>query len=73
MIIRFSIELLPEILKYFSFASTFFFFFLCISLIRFLRLLIEKLQLPVYCLVDSDPYGMDILTTYRFGSMVRRI
>ncbi|PSR95558.1 Meiotic recombination protein like [Actinidia chinensis var. chinensis] len=36
---------------------------------RFLRLLIEKLSLPVYCLVDCDPYGFDILTTYRFGSM----
>lgn len=36
---------------------------------RFLRLLIEKLHLPVYCLVDCDPYGFDILTTYRFGSM----
>ncbi|KAK9089882.1 hypothetical protein Scep_028964 [Stephania cephalantha] len=38
---------------------------------RFLRLLVEKLQLPVYCLVDCDPYGFDILTTYRFGSMTR--
>nr|AHY99543.1 meiotic recombination protein [Carica papaya]ALX26988.1 meiotic recombination protein SPO11-1 [Carica papaya] len=36
---------------------------------RFLRLLVEKLHLPVYCLVDCDPYGFDILTTYRFGSM----
>ncbi|KAJ7014332.1 meiotic recombination protein SPO11-1 isoform X2 [Populus alba x Populus x berolinensis] len=36
---------------------------------RFLRLLVEKLCLPVYCLVDCDPYGFDILTTYRFGSM----
>ncbi|GFP80467.1 meiotic recombination protein spo11-1 [Phtheirospermum japonicum] len=36
---------------------------------RFLHLLIEKLRLPVYCLVDCDPYGIDILTTYRFGSM----
>ncbi|KAL4567276.1 hypothetical protein LXL04_022855 [Taraxacum kok-saghyz] len=36
---------------------------------RFLRLLIEELQLPAYCLVDCDPYGFDILTTYRFGSM----
>ncbi|CAI9088235.1 OLC1v1022514C1 [Oldenlandia corymbosa var. corymbosa] len=36
---------------------------------RFLRLLIEKLCLPAYCLVDCDPYGFDILTTYRFGSM----
>lgn len=40
---------------------------------RFLRLLIEKLCLPAYCLVDCDPYGFDILTTYRFGSMVRFI
>ncbi|KAK7276956.1 hypothetical protein RIF29_18105 [Crotalaria pallida] len=36
---------------------------------RFLRLLVEHLHLPVYCLVDCDPYGFDILTTYRFGSM----
>ncbi|KAB1203831.1 Meiotic recombination protein SPO11-1 [Morella rubra] len=36
---------------------------------RFLRLLIEKLRLPAYCLVDCDPYGFDILTTYHFGSM----
>ncbi|KAK4484761.1 hypothetical protein RD792_007355 [Penstemon davidsonii] len=36
---------------------------------RFLRLLVEKLRLPVYCLVDCDPYGIDILTTFRFGSM----
>ncbi|KAK3199974.1 hypothetical protein Dsin_023389 [Dipteronia sinensis] len=33
---------------------------------RFLRLLIETLCLPTYCLVDCDPYGFDILTTYRF-------
>ncbi|KAL2316653.1 hypothetical protein Fmac_030529 [Flemingia macrophylla] len=36
---------------------------------RFLRLLVENLRLPVYCLVDCDPFGFDILTTYRFGSM----
>ncbi|XP_078179888.1 spo11/DNA topoisomerase VI, subunit A protein isoform X1 [Carex rostrata] len=36
---------------------------------RFLQHLVEHLHLPVYCLVDSDPYGFDILTTYRFGSM----
>ncbi|XP_050218065.1 meiotic recombination protein SPO11-1 isoform X2 [Mercurialis annua] len=36
---------------------------------RFLRLLHENLCLPIYCLVDCDPYGFDILTTYRFGSM----
>ncbi|XP_039055643.1 meiotic recombination protein SPO11-1 [Hibiscus syriacus] len=36
---------------------------------RFLRLLVHKFCLPVYCLVDCDPYGFDILATYRFGSM----
>ncbi|KAM6579340.1 hypothetical protein CsatA_003114 [Cannabis sativa] len=36
---------------------------------RFLRLLIDTLHLPAYCLVDCDPYGFDILCTYRFGSM----
>ncbi|KAG9443487.1 hypothetical protein H6P81_014827 [Aristolochia fimbriata] len=36
---------------------------------RFLRLLVENLMLPVYCLVDCDPHGFDILATYRFGSM----
>ncbi|XP_031283736.1 meiotic recombination protein SPO11-1-like [Pistacia vera] len=41
-----------------------------ISTRRFLRLLMENLHLPAYCLVDCDPYGFDILTTYRFGSMV---
>ncbi|PHT77368.1 hypothetical protein T459_20890 [Capsicum annuum] len=35
----------------------------------FLHLLIDKLHLPVYCLVDCDPYGFDILTTYKFGSL----
>ncbi|CAN6470625.1 unnamed protein product [Victoria cruziana] len=36
---------------------------------RFLRLLIDELHLPAYCLVDCDPYGFEILMTYRFGSM----
>ncbi|XP_020583823.1 meiotic recombination protein SPO11-1 isoform X4 [Phalaenopsis equestris] len=36
---------------------------------RFLRLLVKELHLPAYCLVDFDPYGFDILTIYRFGSM----
>ncbi|KAF4391258.1 hypothetical protein G4B88_016568 [Cannabis sativa] len=40
---------------------------------RFLRLLIDTLHLPAYCLVDCDPYGFDILCTYRFGSMVRHL
>ncbi|XP_010534803.1 PREDICTED: meiotic recombination protein SPO11-1 isoform X2 [Tarenaya hassleriana] len=39
-----------------------------VSTRRFLRLLMEKLHLPVYCLVDCDPYGFEILATYRFGS-----
>ncbi|WOL02563.1 meiotic recombination protein SPO11-1 [Canna indica] len=40
-----------------------------VSTRRFLSHLVEKLCLPVYCLVDCDPYGFDILTIYRFGSM----
>lgn len=40
---------------------------------RFLRLLFETLRLPTFCLVDCDPYGFDILTTYRFGSLVRDV
>ncbi|KAM0929514.1 hypothetical protein ACQ4PT_001575 [Festuca glaucescens] len=36
---------------------------------RFLCYLVEQLRLPAYCLVDSDPYGFDILATYKFGSM----
>ncbi|MQM13410.1 hypothetical protein Taro_046335, partial [Colocasia esculenta] len=40
-----------------------------VSTRRFLRYLVEKLCLPVYCLVDCDPYGLDILMVYRFGSM----
>ncbi|KAJ7560559.1 hypothetical protein O6H91_04G135300 [Diphasiastrum complanatum] len=35
----------------------------------FLRLLVNALHLPVYGLVDADPYGLDILCTYRFGSL----
>ncbi|KAB2615399.1 meiotic recombination protein SPO11-1-like [Pyrus ussuriensis x Pyrus communis] len=38
---------------------------------RFLGLLVDTLHLPIYCLVDCDPYGFDILSIYRFGSMVR--
>ncbi|ONK67424.1 uncharacterized protein A4U43_C06F20110 [Asparagus officinalis] len=37
--------------------------------VLFLRHLVDQLQLPVFCLVDSDPYGFDILTIYRFGSL----
>ncbi|XP_062011194.1 meiotic recombination protein SPO11-1 isoform X1 [Rosa rugosa] len=40
-----------------------------ISTRRFLGLLVDTLHIPVYCLVDCDPYGFDILSTYRFGSL----
>ncbi|KAK9939796.1 hypothetical protein M0R45_016482 [Rubus argutus] len=40
-----------------------------ISTRRFLGLLVDTLHLPIYCLVDCDPYGFDILSTYRFGSL----
>ncbi|GAA0170283.1 endodeoxyribonuclease [Lithospermum erythrorhizon] len=40
-----------------------------VSTRRFLHLLVGKLHLPVYCLVDCDPYGFDILSIYRFGSL----
>ncbi|GLJ49442.1 hypothetical protein SUGI_1046990 [Cryptomeria japonica] len=40
-----------------------------VSTRRFLRLLINELNVPSFGLMDSDPYGFDILTTYRFGSM----
>ncbi|KAI5062070.1 hypothetical protein GOP47_0022609 [Adiantum capillus-veneris] len=35
----------------------------------FLRLLKDKLGLPVFGLVDGDPHGLDILLTYTFGSL----
>ncbi|GAA0141995.1 endodeoxyribonuclease [Lithospermum erythrorhizon] len=28
-----------------------------------------KIHLPAYCLVNCDPYGFDILSIYRFGSL----
>nr|CAB3493209.1 unnamed protein product [Digitaria exilis] len=34
------------------------------------RCIVITLHLPVYCLVDSDPYGFDILATYKFGSLI---
>jgi DNA topoisomerase VI subunit A len=36
----------------------------------FLRRLTDELHLPVYALMDGDPYGLDILSVYRFGSLV---
>ncbi|XP_024377836.1 meiotic recombination protein SPO11-1 [Physcomitrium patens] len=35
----------------------------------FLRRLVDQLHLPVYGLMDGDPYGLDILSIYRFGSL----
>ncbi|XP_076547715.1 meiotic W68 [Osmia lignaria lignaria] len=32
------------------------------------KLLAEKLGLPVYVVVDADPFGVDIMCVYRFGS-----
>ncbi|XP_014478934.1 PREDICTED: meiotic recombination protein SPO11 [Dinoponera quadriceps] len=34
------------------------------------RLLSDKLDLPVYIVVDADPFGVDIMLNYRFGSTV---
>uniref|UniRef100_A0A915I1K1 Topoisomerase 6 subunit A/Spo11 TOPRIM domain-containing protein n=1 Tax=Romanomermis culicivorax TaxID=13658 RepID=A0A915I1K1_ROMCU len=35
---------------------------------QMLQLLLDSLQIPMYVLVDGDPYGIDIYLTYRFGS-----
>ncbi|KAH7700035.1 CRE-SPO-11 protein [Aphelenchoides avenae] len=35
---------------------------------RFLRWLYERRPLPMFALVDADPYGIEILATYRYGS-----
>lgn len=35
----------------------------------FLRLLKDKLGLPIFALMDGDPHGLDILLTYTFGSL----
>ncbi|XP_078051345.1 meiotic W68 [Augochlora pura] len=32
------------------------------------KLLAERMALPVYALVDADPFGVDIMCVYRFGS-----
>ncbi|KAI4481968.1 hypothetical protein M0804_008987 [Polistes exclamans] len=33
-----------------------------------IKLLSEKVNLPIYILVDADPFGVDIMCVYRFGS-----
>lgn len=35
-----------------------------------LRILIDKLQIPALGLCDGDPYGVEIMCVYRFGSLV---
>ncbi|EFN87858.1 meiotic recombination protein SPO11 [Harpegnathos saltator] len=34
-----------------------------------LKLLSDKMDLPVYIVADADPFGVDIVLIYRFGSM----
>ncbi|XP_032666985.1 meiotic recombination protein SPO11 [Odontomachus brunneus] len=34
----------------------------------FVKLLSDKMDLPVYIVVDADPFGVDIMLIYRFGS-----
>ncbi len=35
---------------------------------KFLKLLVKELSLPVFALVDSDPYGMHIMLVYAVGA-----
>lgn len=34
-----------------------------------IKYLIDTLQIPAYVLVDADPHGIEIMFTYRFGSL----
>ncbi|XP_019883212.2 meiotic recombination protein W68 [Camponotus floridanus] len=34
------------------------------------NILSEKMSLPVYIIVDADPFGVDIMLLYRFGSSI---
>ncbi len=36
---------------------------------QFLRRLWKDLGLPVFGIFDSDPYGIEIMLVYRFGSL----
>ncbi|XP_071554995.1 meiotic recombination protein W68 [Temnothorax nylanderi] len=36
------------------------------------KMLSEKMDLPVYIVVDADPFGVDIMLIYRFGSSTLR-
>lgn len=39
------------------------------------RLILKKIyethSLPIYVITDGDPYGIEIMLTYRHGSLVR--
>ncbi|KAK5646375.1 hypothetical protein RI129_004839 [Pyrocoelia pectoralis] len=35
----------------------------------FLRILRDHLRIPIFILVDADPYGIDIMSTYKYGSL----
>jgi meiotic recombination protein SPO11 len=37
---------------------------------RMVRNLADSLRIPVLALVDGDPYGIDILLAYKFGTAV---
>ncbi|ESO00224.1 hypothetical protein HELRODRAFT_83227 [Helobdella robusta] len=32
------------------------------------KMIWDKFKLPIYCLVDADPHGIEILSTYKYGS-----
>lgn len=36
-----------------------------------LKKISDDCNCPIYALVDADPYGIDIMLSYRHGSMVR--
>uniref|UniRef100_A0A7I4YLE4 DNA topoisomerase (ATP-hydrolyzing) n=1 Tax=Haemonchus contortus TaxID=6289 RepID=A0A7I4YLE4_HAECO len=39
---------------------------------KVLRWLVEKLNVPVYGLFDSDPHGIEIMLTFKYGSITER-
>lgn len=32
-----------------------------------------KFKLPSYCLVDANPFGIQIMLIYKYGSIVRNV
>lgn len=37
----------------------------------FLKKIADDLKLPIYILVDADPHGIEIMLTYKYGSMMK--